>query len=828
MKTSKDGNGNVDEKSNPQTEPTNDPLGKIGIGDNVWVKQGRTEHVATLVGKPRKVVGGNGVKASTEEEYEAMIRWTTTGTTCYVKTSSIRPMMDGQRRRRQVVKHYTAGPSQRLTIPKKRQKKSEAPKDKPIIQDRKEENEEVKTETATAKAKGLSFGRQLPTAEEFQRYQENLKRLKEKKARKKLIRKRMRGTTNGDSSTVMNDAETPENDSKQAPVGTIRRRISESEGDDKIKETTNVLRAFRKSNDDVEDRSLTIDRGYQWEWEKPESKDKPTESLSEQKKSVKLLPQNFGEGKPRGWTEAYMMILEFQRNNSEGEEMKCEIPLNHPLLGNFIADIRAEYEEFRKRIRKQQEDNPRQNADQHFQGHHSQDLMRVTPTRIRQLRKIGFRWRPDSKSPDQSLNSEERASIDSDSSEEHFDITSFEDSFASSRSDRSIVSHREDHNNDDKLLIVSRLSEIELRTNLNTNMSLIRDKKPTFPVQLYRLLRLSTLNPKLGLNKIIRWNDEGDGFWMLDDDKFMKQILLKISKMTNVSFRNALKTYGFFRVELRQGRNTGDFQRFYKHRSILEAQKSDKFRLFYRGAPIEVLWKIQNKKDKKLLAENRRRNEQIKAEESQPLDHTHSTSREQEIHSKDNKKRRKKEGMTCGYGEPLCKRQKKRRTVDGCLIPKKVPDRHKDGTYKRPSGKKPYDMSWDAIRGIWSPITLDSKEKVSLAESSVSNEDSFSSSSGGDATIIKASKEKVLQHSLRLLLDLKKRKRRYGRNVHQTPILQARTKSNPSGIVTNSINLRNWQNIENLKRRSAKRQNTGNPYSPATTSTAFSNEEALV
>lgn len=752
MKTSKDDDGNVHEKSNPQTEPTNNLLGKIGIGDNVWVKQGRTEHMATLVGKLRKVMGGDGV----EEEYEAMIRWTTTGTTCYVKTSSIRPMMDGQRRRRQVVKHYTAGPSQRLTVPKKRKKKIEAPKDKPIMHDRKGGSDEAKTETTTASS-----------------------------------------------------------------VGTRRRTISESEGDEKIKETTNVLRAIRKSNDDVEDPGLTIDRGYRWEWEKPESKDKPMESLSEQKKSIKLLPKNLGEGKPRCWTEAYMMILEFQRNNSEGEEMKCEIPLDHPLLGNFIADIREEYEEFRKRIRKKSEDNPRQNADRNFQSHPSQDLIRVTRTRIRQLRKIGFRWRPDSNSADQSLNSEERASMNSDFDEDHFDKTSFDDSptdsFVSSRSDRSIISHRDDHSNDDKLLIVSRLSEIELKTDLYANMSLIRDKKPTFPVQLYRLLRLSTLNPKLGLNKIIRWNDEGDGFWMLDDYKFMKKILPKISKMTSVSFRNTLKTNGFIRVELRQGRNAGDFHRFYKHTSVLETQKSDKFRLFYRGAPLEVLWKIQNRYDRKLWVENWRRNGQIKAEKSRPLDDTHSTSREQEMHSKENKKRKREEGMTCN-----------RRSVNGCLIPKKEPNRHKDGTYKRPSGRKPYDMTWDAIRGIWAPITLESKEAGSLAESSVSNEDSFSSSSGEDATIIKASKDEAVQLSLRLLLNLKKRKRRHGRNVHRTQIFQARTKSNPSGIVTNSINLRNWQNIENLKRRSTKRRNTGNSYSPNTMSTAFSNEEALV
>ncbi len=763
MKDPTTDDSDVNGQSKPEMELTSSFLKGLGIGDNVWVKQGKTEHMATFLGKPRKATAieltedksGSESRLSNEDECEAMVRWTTTGTTSYAAASSIRSMMDGQRRRRQVVKHYDAVPSQRPGIRKKRKKTIKIPRDKQISEQLHSRNGgSGKAAKETSVTRPSSFPSELPEAEESEKFQEYTQNNTEKKQRRKtLIRKRKRVSTINSHAPVMNDAETSENDSKPSSVGATRGGISDSEGNDESKDNAPVLRANRKSDDDVEDPSLTIARGFRWEWETPESKDKPKESIPEQNISSKLVPKNFGKGKPRCWAEAYLMLLEFQRNNDEAGGTKCDISSDHPLLGNFVADIRAEYTRFRKRKMKQKRGNPVPNPDRNFDLNTSKDLTHVSHTRIRQLEKIGFRWKTDSKSYDHSFNAGDRVANDSD--EESFDTSSLDEpsdrgleeeniqrrsilsysSSSSSSSSRnlSMVNFREDHANDDKLLIVRRLTEIHLACNTHINLQFVQAGKPTFPVQLYRLLRLSTLNPKLGLNKIIRWDDNESGFWILQNNPqlLMKEILSKISNWANAdSFSHTLNLYYFSVVAHSTGRRSaGPRYRLFKHKSVIEAEEANdpSLRLFYRGAPLETIWKIKNKRDEKLGIEEA--------------------------------------FARSGFGRT------------GKPFPTKIIP---------------------------------------------------SSSAEDDATIIKASEAKILHHSSSVLRLLLNSKRRRSRKINKTQIFQARTKRNPSGIITSPINLSNWQKIENLKQRATQQRRTEISSTPAMANNAFGNEEALV
>ena len=95
--------------------------------------------------------------------------------------------------------------------------------------------------------------------------------------------------------------------------------------------------------------------------------------------------------------------------------------------------------------------------------------------------------------------------------------------------------------------------------------------------------------------------------------------------------------------------------------------------------------------------------------------------------------------------------------------------------------------------------------------------------------IVKVSKEELGHHSSSILRLLLTNKRKHRRKLRKTQMFQARTKSNPSGIVTKSTNMSNWQKIENLKRRSTqKKKSIDSSFTPAMTNNAFGNEEALV
>ena len=757
-----------------------DSLAKLVIGENVWVKHGKTEHMATFLGETRKVTAndssgdesGSEGGPCKEGEYETLIRWTTTGTTSYVEASSVRPMMDGQRRRRQVTKHYDAVPSQRPGGPKKRKKKTKTQSTEELHN---RNGKRDKTSTEMMATKPSSFRSQLQSAEDLERFHKT-----KKQGTKRSTRKRKRESTNDSHAPFTNDAEASENDS----MPSLRRRISESE--------VSVLIANRKSDDDVEDPSLTIDRGYRWEWETSESKDEQKNSIPQRSISSKLTPKNFGKGKPRCWAEAYSMILDFERNNNEAEGTKCDIPSGHPLLGSFVADIRAEYAMFRKRMKKQKRGYPVPNPDRKCDLNPSKDLTHLTHQRIRQLEKIGFRWRSDSKSHDQSLNTEDDSGSLDDSSGRDLEDDNMQrkstvssiSSSSSSSSGSNLVSARlqEDHANDDKLLIVRKLSEIKLETLKCRNLLLAQEKMPTFPVQLYRLLRLSALNPKLGLHKFIRWDDDENGFWILQNnsESFMSQVVSKISDWNCVAtLWNILRFYNFVYINKHIGIKLGTdgHYRLFKHRSVLEAEKANdpSLRLFYRGVPLKNIWKIQNARDEALGAE-----EVFKR--ATPLEGRIITWKESPSSSSGDNATTVKASK-----EKLIHHSPRAMPLEGKII------RRKDVT---------------------SPSSAD---------------DTPSLSSENDTTIVKVSKEELGHHSYSILRLLLTNKRKHRRNLRKTQMFQARTKSNPLGIVTKSTNMSNWQKIENLKRRSTqKKTSIDSSFTPAMTNNAFGNEEALV
>jgi len=62
--------------------------------------------------------------------------------------------------------------------------------------------------------------------------------------------------------------------------------------------------------------------------------------------------------------------------------------------------------------------------------------------------------------------------------------------------------------------------------------------------------------------------------------------------------------------------------------------------------------------------------------------------------------------------------RKKRKTDDGCLRPAREPKRNADGTYIRPCGRVPVNMTWDETRGVFAPNETPGTA-VSLQEHSI-------------------------------------------------------------------------------------------------------------
>lgn len=740
------------------------------------------------------------------------------------------------------------------------------------------------------------------------------------------------------------------------------RRISGTEENDADEKEIRTPMALSKNavkrQGKFEDPNHTIDKGFLWEWETHETK--KTNHKNNHSRLKRPLPENFGKCQPRSWGEARAMMMEFYKaNNNTGEQ--CEVPPDHPLLGKFVTELRKEHTIYRRHQRKK--DNFQREAYRKYDRDSLRDLTRIERKRISQLTKIGFDWKrnlTNSSAKQQPMDEtssnsgtfnrpfeveKEKTSVssleddyqsndlvDTDSDNEHSHASrnrkissqkssvSVASSSSSSSStvpefpasdddddNVSIKSHKEDHANDDEMLIVSSLDDISLQAKIWSNRALSNAKQPTMPIHLYRLLRLSALQPKLGLNKLIRWTDDGLSFVITDEAKFMKEIVEKISNMKQFSsFRSILVAFSFRMVQVKFGKNRAN-RRTYQHTSIREAQaaKDPSLRLFYRGAPIENLRKIltihEEAEDMKreregiicaeydrILAENlknfdpsiptskmihshrfaermsrmtsdgcllprggskhllgkdgiyerprgahpkglewdkfrglwtpphlvnkgmntiaRTEDEPLSAKRRKAhLDQADILDKEQD--SDDESSTGSKDEKVTLNGKKIFDRYASRRTSEGFLMPKSEPLAFEDGTYKQPKGQTPKNMEWDSYRGLWVPEKKRKKRKFASDSSSIS-------SLGEDAMIIKASKAKLFHHSstfLRTYLSPKKKKQRHGNSGYNSLSFQARTKSNPSGIVNHAINLNNWRKIEKLMQRARKERDTMEP-----------------
>ena len=890
----------------------NSHIDSIVIGDNVWVTQGKTDHMATYFGAPRTVVvysdldkEGNGNKDDSNtsnakgktgghtEELNVLIRWATTGMKSYVSAGSVRSVVSGQRRRRQVVNHYQAIPSMRPTgnnvqkqkkprkkkvvvLPKQEEKEPKAPPEALEVaedpqthsedreenmpredQKKKESNHEkqqqkqpppdpeqrragkndndkdhdkdAKDTTEPSISHKINSGPpsdetrkkfkfKLPTKEEFQKYQEQKQREKEKKERHKdkeiensLVdtdseseKANANTNTNANGDTV--DATATESDNEalisddsepkpitcdsgalnstatseaqdfaKEPQSTVSsptgkspfaRRISASDGgggDESVGLGVDAAIEIGEPGD-LEDPDHTIDRGFQWEWENPEtahSKKSKNSITTTSESNNKPVPGNYGKRQPQSWDEAYAMIETFRRTRAG------DIPSDHPLLGEFVVALRREYSRFRKRARKK----PRRSRDStemienidtvygraanHHRKNSRTDMTRLNSNRVNKLKKIGFKWHdakqfesdigtPSSagKANNAFFDSETETSLsaidfDNESNNKN-SVSSLDDSMDEGGNDleddgsykrrkrRKLTnkswersksytpsllsspfnddehydkdlnnSHIDDHANDDEFLIVSDLKAIALGDSTLRNKKLFEAGRPTLSIQLYRMLRLSTVHRKLGLNKIVRWTDDGNGFRILDDSRFTKHILSKTSRIQrSSSFRNALFRLNF---ELtRYGRNqSGRNYYFFRHKSIADAEEANdpSLRLFYRGAPFDVMWSIKTRKEE--------RDETGVTKEKQVRPKKKNKDYDIEELRDRNRERR---------GREIERRS--RRTSDGCLLPKcgTAALLLDDATYDKPRGAKPNGLMWDRFRGIWAPPHLLTKE----------------------------------------------------------------------------------------------------------------------
>jgi hypothetical protein len=58
----------------------------------------------------------------------------------------------------------------------------------------------------------------------------------------------------------------------------------------------------------------------------------------------------------------------------------------------------------------------------------------------------------------------------------------------------------------------------------------------------------------------------------------------------------------------------------------------------------------------------------------------------------------------------------RRKTKDGCLLPRAAPKKRKDGTFARPSGRIPRGMVWDEARGLYAPTRKSAGDKAILSK----------------------------------------------------------------------------------------------------------------
>jgi len=410
------------------------------------------------------------------------------------------------------------------------------------------------------------------------------------------------------SELVRSDSTATETTQDSGEQQSLGRRISNSDVDNDNDESMGD-RGEKKKPSELEDPNHTIDRGFRWEWESSiTAKDTSTlpdfPDFPEPKNCTdRPIPGNYGKRLPQSWHEAYAMLVEFERNKGARED-----PSAHPLLGEVVARLRSEYSRFLRNplYRRNKDENP------------MRDMTRLDSTRTDKLKKLGFPWDDDSASSNSENENEEderflKGDSGKDSDHSKNSVTSLDDTDSSVESqgnelddeDSSSTSsddddidenllkvHKEAHAKDDEMLIVSSLTDIKLDNTFRINDDLMAAHKPTFPVELYRLLRLSSLHPNLGLSTMVRWANDGNGFLITDEKRFAKKIVSATSKMTKISsFKTTLNKFKFKEVTNGRSKN-GLLYREYQHTSIAAANeaKNPSLRRFYRGAPLSVLY----------------------------------------------------------------------------------------------------------------------------------------------------------------------------------------------------------------------------------------------
>jgi len=454
------------------------------------------------------------------------------------------------------------------------------------------------------------------------------------------------------------------------------------------------------------------------------------------------------------------MIADFRRN-----VLDCDIPSDHILLGKVITDLRSEYFKFQRHVREQRSKNAeRRDRDSMYRKPNYEnprkDMTRITSKRVKQLENLGFKWREIEPKVRAAKNnaSDDAMSSDSESEDEvefatevprkakrpfvidvdnesndgieildDSDDDNDGESSASSSSSLSSTSDdyvdlrntwKNDHANDNEFLVASSIEDISLAATTTVNKELIQAKGATLPIQLYRLLRLSTFHPKLNLCKMIRWTIDGNGFCIVNEEQFLSKIVCKTSKMTkSISFRNTLGQFNFNCVK--QGEKHRVTHRVYQHKSITEAKKVNdpSLRLFYRGAPLEGFWSIKTRRDEH---ENGHSEEELRktatAKDISAKRHSsrrHSRTRANERDWKDDEASSGSDGSDSPGEDEKPKyfassreaERERRRTSDGCLLPKDGAEQllSEDGTYDKPRGAHPNGLIWDKFRGLWAP-----------------------------------------------------------------------------------------------------------------------------
>jgi len=369
----------------------------IGIGELVWVTQGKTDHMAMYIGDICKPDTDD--DDDEEEEDYVSIKWTTTNMIDYVPYSSVRLAMNGQRRRRIVPNHYMAVPAPPARTP--------------------------------ANSRGTTPPPPLPS---------------EASGNNKVF------LTNKSSSSI---SKTSGNvNLKKSATVTIKNNkaaaVSAKGKSNKVKSKGNIASASASAsassdneidNDDddddddfeqYDDPNIKIGRQYLWEWEKEDDSDSDSDSNSNKKSILKnttankkkQVPRNYliynkNNNKsannvasaiatdvrlPRSWEEGYGMMMEFYNNNGH-----CNISINHPILGKFINEIRIEHKKYCK-FRSKKKKNPQQylnkvyrkcsanrrkNLDINRSEFEYNDMTRIDWRRVSKLTNIGFQFKKD-------------------------------------------------------------------------------------------------------------------------------------------------------------------------------------------------------------------------------------------------------------------------------------------------------------------------------------------------------------------------------------------------------------------------------------------------